>query len=328
MSTILAIDVGGSAIKYALMSSNGIMLSKPASVPTPAVPKDKKDFNKAYSQYLEKIAILFHTCYLLDKNIEGVAISHPGVSEKGFIQFGGSISYVTSKNLKEDLSEMCRGLPITIFNDAKCAAVAELKDGALVGVKNGACFTFGSAVGCGVVSDGKVRGGNSGEVSFITDATGENFFGIFGSATGFINNLVKELNLPAETDGKDIFEKYLKDKKYGTKIDTALTKYTKEIAIQLLNMHQFYEMEKIAIGGGISRQPIFTQKINQAMDKLVGEGTLYSRMGFPIKTPEIVPCQYGPEANLVGATIYFNAVKREKVREAVSRIKPEAGLLR
>ena len=328
MSTILAIDVGGDAIKYALMSSNGVILSKPASIPTPAVPKDKKYFDKVYAQYLDKIAVLFQTCYLLDKNIEGIAVSHAGIAEDGFMKFGGSIVYVTEKYLQNDLSEKCRGLPVTIFNDAKSAAVAELKDGALVGVNRGACFVFGTAVGCGVVCDGKVLGGNSGEVSFVSDVSSKEFFGIFGSSTNFAKDLVKKLNLPEGTTGKDLFEKYMKDKKYADKIDTALNDYTDKIAVQLLNMHQFYEMEKIAIGGGFSRQPIFTQKINDSMNKLVGKGSLYANMGFPIKVPEIVPCAYGPEANLVGATNYFIKMKREKARQAVNKIKPEPALLR
>ncbi len=324
MGVILAIDIGGSAIKYAIMSPTGNLLSKPSSLPTPPVPKDPGEYDEAYAQYLNQITNLFRTLKMMSSNVEGVAISHAGVAKDGVMVFGGSLAYVTGRKLAKDLSKICDNLPVTVFNDAKCAAAAELRNGALKGVKNGACFTFGTAVGGGVVCNGKVLGGNSGEVSFITDEKGENLFGIFGSATGFIDNVVKELNLPEGTDGKELFDKYLNDKRYGKEIDSALTEYTKGIAVQLLNMHQFYEMEKIAIGGGISRQPLFTQKINQEMQKLVGEGTLMSNMGYPIRLPEVVQCEYGPEANLVGATAYFAKVRRESVKKT----QPEMGILR
>ena len=54
------------------------------------------------------------------------------------------------------------GVPVTLENDANCAAWSEARAGAGIGVRSLACFTLGTGVGGGVIIDGTLWTGASG----------------------------------------------------------------------------------------------------------------------------------------------------------------------
>ena len=53
--------------------------------------------------------------------------------------------------------------------------------------------------------------------------------------------------------------------------------------------------EKIAIGGGVSAQPLLLELINKNVDEV------FSKNQSPIYRPDIVPCKFRNDANLIGA---------------------------
>ena len=75
----------------------------------------------------------------------------------------------------------------------------------------------------------------------------------------------------------------------------SLDTYTKEIAVQLFNLQTVLDPEKIAIGGGISAQPVLIEYIRK---HLAG---FYESFPYPITRGEIVPCRFLNDANLYGA---------------------------
>ena len=58
-------------------------------------------------------------------------------------------------------------------------------------------------------------------------------------------------------------------------------------------------MKKIAIGGGVSANPLFIQGLRDATERLYGS--------FPIAVPhaELVVCRFRNAANLIGAYLHF-----------------------
>lgn len=69
------------------------------------------------------------------------------------------------------------------------------------------------------------------------------------------------------------------------------------------------DIEKLAVGGGVSRQPILTGKIREAYDTLMAEYPV-PQMIQALPRPEIVTCHFGGKANQVGAFLsYLNALK-------------------
>ncbi len=128
----LVIDVGGSAIKYALMDKQAVTLEK-GQVTTPP------------DSFAEFMAEIVHLYKKYQDQITGIAFSLPGVidSEQGYSITGGSLTYNNKRNFVADIQQHCP-VPVTIENDAKCAALAEAWQGSLVGCKNGVVVVLGT----------------------------------------------------------------------------------------------------------------------------------------------------------------------------------------
>ena len=83
MKTYLTLDVGGSAIKYALMQEDLTILEK-SSVPTPMDTLENfiETIGKIYDQFQDQI--------------DGMALSMPGIidPERGYQYTGGALRYI------------------------------------------------------------------------------------------------------------------------------------------------------------------------------------------------------------------------------------------
>lgn len=108
----LGLDVGGTAIKYALLDEN-IKFYEKGEIPTP------------YDSFEGFIGVI-EELYKKYNYVEGIAISLPGRidSDSGFSYSGGSLTYNSEKNIAE-IIENKLGIKVSIENDGKCAALAE-----------------------------------------------------------------------------------------------------------------------------------------------------------------------------------------------------------
>jgi len=286
----LVIDVGGSAIKYALMDRNAEILESGQLV----TPKDNiDDFDQIiiglYQQYKDQIA--------------GIAFSLPGVidSEQGKTITGGSLTYNDHRNFIADIYRHCP-MPISIENDAKCAALAEAWKGSLVGCKNGIVVVLGTAVGGGIFLNGQLYKGShfaAGELSYLlTDSwhcKGEpyHYWGRDGGARGLCRAVEQIKHLPAKSvNGQQVFAWA---REGDIKVCEALDAYTYRLAMQFFNLQSLFDPDVIAVGGGISAQHLLFEYIEQNM--------LYLEQHLPmhLTVPKIVRCHFMNDANLVGA---------------------------
>ena len=114
MKKFLAFDIGGTAIKYGLFNQAFEMISK-GSVKTP---------HESLEVFVETLGEIFDK---YQEEVSGIAVSLPGVLDAvtGQMFTGGSLSYNQGINFIEVVSKRCP-VPITIENDGKCAALAEL----------------------------------------------------------------------------------------------------------------------------------------------------------------------------------------------------------
>ena len=67
------------------------------------------------------------------------------------------------------------------------------------------------------------------------------------------------------------------------------------IAVQIFNLQTILDSERIAIGGGISAQPVLIEYIRRHLNQL------YSDCPYLIPRAEIVTCKFQNDANLYGA---------------------------
>lgn len=285
-------DIGGTFIKFALMENNGNIKMKD-KFPTTA-----KSAEELVAQMVEK--------FLPYKQaIKGIAVSCPGVvdSEKGVIYQGGSLLFMHEKNLAEMLARECH-VPVVLQNDAKSAALAELWLGVAKDVHSAAILTLGSGVGGGIIMDGKLQSGYhlmAGEVSYMesdfdTEKLRGEFFGRTGSAVELIKRIATKKNLTDKKDGKQVFALIA----HGDEEANAIfNDYIYGLAIQILNIQYLIDPEIIAIGGGISAQPIVVERLNEAVAQIKAANP------FHAAKPNIVTCRFQNDANLYGALYNF-----------------------
>ncbi len=290
MKTYLGIDVGGTAIKYALMNEESTILSK-GEVETPKT--NLEDFIQTISHLYQR-----------HPEVSGIAMSAPGRidANKGYMFTGGALSHYIIECPLADLIQEKVHVPVTIDNDAKCAASAELWKGSLQNVDCGMVLTIGTGIGGGVVVNGKVhRGYNfaSGEVSGLptTIHPQNDPFDVWAriNSTG---NLVKAYALakkcdPKEVNGKIFFDAIQNEDADAQKI---LEDFAESFAYGLFTIQTILDTETIAIGGGISAQSILIETIKAKL-----EGIFTQLTWAPQKMMKIVPCAFGNDSNLIGA---------------------------
>lgn len=304
----LAIDVGGTFTKYALMDEDCMFYEKDK------VPTEKDSLEK----FVDMLVGIYGK-YAGD--VEGIAICAPGVidSEKGFMYNGGSLFCIKNINLVEILECRCN-VPVTVENDAKCAALAEVWKGALSDCRNSMAVIIGTAVGGAVIVDRKVLKGKNfmaGEFSYLfTDESRWQERGQLLAEKGGVPALIKlaeqKKHLPeGSLDGERIFSMANQG---DTEIIDVLRQYCRHIAVQISNYQFIVDPEKIAIGGGISAQPVLLEMIKESLREL---NTVFPH-AMPV--PDVVTCQFFNDSNLIGA-LYVHLKSREekididKVRE-------------
>lgn len=288
---ILSMDIGGSSIKYGILDENRNIISQD-KIKTPL------DNLESFYQVLDSI---------IPKDIDGIAISMPGVidSNNGIALSGGALVYIVEEPIMKKLEERYK-VPVWVGNDAKCAALAEVGYGALMDVDDAVVIILGTAIGGCIVKDKKAHYGkrfSSGEVSSIIISNEypvkeENSWYAINGIQGLLRMVQKYLETDSYYTGEEIFDMA---EQGNQKVLKALDEFCFNIAIQLFNIQTIFDPEKIAVGGGISVQPLLIQKINEQYKKLCA-------LNNPIYPISIVPCKFRNNANLLGA--YYQLCKK------------------
>lgn len=294
---VMVFDVGGTEIKYSVMDEQ-LNRTDTGSTPTPA------DSQEHFLNTLREI-------YLPHKDeVDGIALSLPGFidAEQGVVKGGGALSlaYNVGTPVGPRLAEAC-GCRVWIENDGKAAAIAELERGALKGCRNAAVFIIGTGVGGGLIIDGKlVRGRDctAGEYSFMNtnaDAWSDPSKTMAGqcSTSGLLSGYRARKGLPADApmNGKLFFDAANAAEPEALEV---LERFCKMVAVQIYNLTVLLDVEKVAIGGGISKQPLLLDDLRRVYAGLfASRGESPYMIGLP--RCEIVPCHFSSEANQVGA---------------------------
>lgn len=293
---VMVFDVGGTEIKYSVMDET-LSRSDVGAIPTPQ--DNQEDFLAA----MEAI-------YLAHKEeVEGIAVSLPGFidAENGVVRGGGALRYNVGTPVGPRLAEKC-GCRVWLENDGKAAAMAELWQGALKGCRNASVFIIGTGVGGGLIVDGKlVRGRDctAGEFSFVNVNSSDwenpaSSMAFQCSTTALLSDYRARKGLPADApmDGRKFFSLLEEGDEAARE---TLEAFSRQTAIQIYNLNVLLDLEKVAIGGGISKQPVLIETIRRAYDDLLRTHPFVPEMGASLPRPEIVPCRFSSEANQVGA---------------------------
>ena len=294
MMNYAVIDVGGTFTKYAVMTEDGEFLRKGK------VPTETDDLDK----FLGSIASIYEDAVTFEGSIAGVALSMPGFLdvETGYAYNGGAVACVREMNLIEALKERIP-VPVTMENDARCAALAEFWQGNLAGCRNAAAVILGTGVGGGIIVNGEILRGRhfvAGELSyFMMEDMGEELgldkvAAYACSARGLVSMVAEAKGIPAEElDGVKVFRMIEEGDEDARHV---LRTLAANVARLICNIQIIIDPDRVVVGGGISTQPILIDMIREQAEKLM---KMFFWSNMPV--PEILPCRFFNDSNLIGA---------------------------
>ena len=295
MKEYLVFDWGGTFLKYALMNEDTSIIES-GKVPSPSRKSTREDFLSV----IDEIAGPYR------ERISGIAVSSPGIldSKKGMIHVVGCFPFLQEWNLTEEM-EKRYGVPVSLENDAKAAALAELWKGNLRGIESGAVMIIGTSIGGGLVLDGKLRRGKdffAGEFSCMNmdcthPADPKSYVAQLGVSDLIMRLCARTSEDPASLSGELLFERVNRN---DASACSALQEYTDALALQIFNLNILLDLDKICIGGGISKQPALISYLKESIEKIKQyHPDIVSGLDLPMPCVDV--CRFYNDANLIGA---------------------------
>ncbi|TAH67136.1 MAG: ROK family protein [Anaerolineaceae bacterium] len=292
MKKYLAMDIGGTFIKYSIMDAN-FNEEYIKSVPTKENPEE---FKEQLLSIVDEVKTSIH----------GIAISiggflNPVTCENTDFSVGENF---VSFNLKDVLSEYS-GLPVSAENDSNCAALAEMQIGAGRECKDFCVMTIGTGIGGAIIKDRKLfRGKNykAGEFGLCLFSkekeNGERYYTTAPATSDLVERVSKAL-------GKRIDGVYVFNNLDQPEIREIYNDWIEDIALLVGNTAISLDPEKVLIGGGISVQEVFIKDLRDRVFEIFDHLIDYTK---------VEACNLGNHAGKIGALIeFFNRYNDEEV---------------
>lgn len=295
MMYYICIDIGGTSIKYGVLSDKGEIFID-GTVSTKVTEKENfilSDVKKLVRNILDEYR---------NYEIKGICVSTAGVvnPEKGEIAYAGPTipKYIGTK-IKEELEKEF-SISCEVENDVNCAGLGEYWKGAGKGSKSMVCLTIGTGIGGSVILDGKLLNGigyTAGEIGYM-DVNGSYIQNI-ASSRYLVEKVQKEKEekegMTDAITGVDIFELAKK----GDEICIAgINEIISNLAVGVRNIIYLLNPEVIVIGGGITAQKEY---LEEKIRKEVNDGMISDMF----RKTRIELAQQGNQAGLLGALYNF-----------------------
>ncbi len=148
MTNALGIDIGGTKILYAVLDEQGNIITDIKKCPTPKSAKEiELTLKNIISEYYNQIDAI-------------------GLSSAGAVNMSNTMVVSSTPNLPEGYNDIdfskLSDKKVFVENDANCAVWAEYKKGAAKGFSTVLMATIGTGIGGGVVYNGKIFRGATG----------------------------------------------------------------------------------------------------------------------------------------------------------------------
>lgn len=297
---LLCIDAGGTELKYGIVDQDFNITNK--------------NIIKTPNDEVECIINTIYDIYTSFDNIDAICLSLPGFinTDNGIHMGGGCFHSLKNVNIQKLVEDKC-GIECLIENDGKSATVAEYYLGNLKNTTNSSVFIIGTGVGGGLIINSQLFKGNNftaGEYSYLNidinnDDCRTSTLADLCSTRGLLRIYRELSNAESDIDGRQFFKRY-----YNGDINAinALNKFAHNVSIEIMNLGILLNIEKVAIGGGISAQDILIEKIKENINSLTLFNTYNETRIF---IPEIVRCKYGNDANLLGVAYEYLSKKED-----------------
>lgn len=303
----LGIDIGGTAVKIGLVDDMGNVISHNAydvtfdNYETPIIETVKKSIDLFF--YKNNISI---------KSLSGIGVSATGqinVNSGTVIGSGGNIKNWDNTNLKKHLEEKYK-LKTTVINDANAVALGEFWIGNAKGYSNAIIITIGTGIGGGIIVNSKLLNGSKGIAGelghFSINYNGNKCscgnagcFETYGSMSALVTSVKNNQKVLDELKLKssDINGKIIFDFIDNQMINLIVENWIDYIAKGITSLVHIFNPEIILIGGGVSSQNYFIEKLKSKVFK-------YVMPNFQ-KDLEIKQAKLNNTAGLVGSVFYL-----------------------
>lgn len=296
---IIAVDIGGTSIKYALVSSGGEILSS-GNLPTEA--------EKGIEILLSKLDTLIQK--FLSVEILGIAISATGQIDyyQGKVVGGNPIipGWIGCELVK--LLEEKYHLPCILENDVNCAALGEAWIGAGKEKKDFLCLTIGTGIGGGIILNHQLyRGASSvaGEFGKLYLQNKKEVYEKYASMSALVRKVQEQSG--KHWNGKEIFDCYWRGE--NCNITALVDEWIHDIVEGLKVLLYLWNPACIILGGAVTHQGSrFQAKIEEELQKQITPNYL--------ECLEIKFASLGNYAGLLGATfLLLDKMKQEEIKE-------------
>ncbi len=267
----IGVDLGGTAIKYGLCTSNGTILEE-GKRPTHS--------DAQSSLILEDIASAIEDLFTRAQKkswlVKGIGIGTPGSVdvERGFLQ-GSTPNFKAWKDVPiREVLEKRFQLPVFVDNDANAMAYGEYLYGAGKGSSHVIAITLGTGIGGGVILDGQLFRGHRyvgaevGHMSICYDGMkcrcgGIGCWELYASATAMVRNYNAQASSSPVQGSREIFERYKQGDLVATKV---VEKEVQMVAAGVASLLHIFNPQVFIIGGGVSEAgEWFIQKIEHQL---------------------------------------------------------------
>ena len=294
----LSFDVGGTTIKYGVINDRYEVLLKD-KIPTP---KDEAQFIESISEIIQKNI----------ENISKVSIAMPGyvnIANNKYL-YGPHLQYGIDFSKLSNFSEY----EFHLDNDGNVAAYCEYFLNHRNKYSNLIMLTFGTGVGGGIISEGKLlRGqGNAGEIGHMLTSNDREVEGDGGKKGSFESSVAasvwtkKCLELAKQNQDSELAKIFAIKNVGSVLFDNTLNLTTLETDVRdeiiqnisngLLSLFEIFDNEAFVLGGTMSSKPFDLIELIQSDIK--------KRYKFPSrKFPEIFIASQGKDSGIIGAAL-------------------------
>lgn len=290
MNLVVAVDIGGTTIKSALVDSSFNIIAA-ATAPTPRSDSTGRQTVRVIAELVETLS--------LKGTVSSIGIGVPGVfdEENSMSRWAGNLGW---KDLAiGDLLRDQLNVPIAFDHDVRAGALAELRAGAAKGKRNATFIAIGTGISAGLIIDGVIRsaGGYAGEIGHLN--VGHSYPCVCGRF-GCLEAISSASAISAA------YEKQSGQKGVSAERVVSLASEGDQIASRIWNdalaalatvceiLITILAPEVIVFGGGVSRAgDALTNPISKSLDQL---------LTFQQK-PELKIAHFGPQAGMIGCAI-------------------------
>ncbi len=261
MRYAVGIDLGGTFVKFALVSESGdILFDDKLSIGGKALRDDILDtVRKAIRIVIQKAG---------ESNIQviGIGFGSPGIVDGGIVH-GGAYNLNGWENINlANLYSTEFKLPVFVDNDANVMGLGEAVYGAAKGCTDAIFLTVGTGIGGAIIMNGQLYGGykNRGtEMGHVTidhkgidcNCGGRGCLEAYASTSALIGQYVKRSGKnDSEINGHYIVKKFLDGEEAAVECMLEHTDYLGHAIAGFINT---FSPQKVIIGGGISESGQF-----------------------------------------------------------------------